>query len=203
MLTRNFIKVLFILSGNVTATDVTNTQKIMYGIYPHSSSNAPGQTLDYEYDESCRLFTKEVDSDLQVATSDVTGSLGNAFYINSTSGYTSNTLCILVGTGATPATLDDYKLESQLELTSGIDSCRMDSNTGIITLTREFINNTGDSVTIKELGVYNVSIQRTGAIDINVFLVGREVLAEPVIIDNGKSYTFSYFIDMSGILPQS
>lgn len=59
------------------------------------------------------------------------------------------------------------------------------------------------SVTIKELGVYNVSIQRAGTTNINVFLVGREVLDEPVIIDNGKSYTFSYFIDMSGILPQS
>ena len=203
MLTRNFIKVLFILSGDVKATDVTNTQKFMYRIFPSGSSNPPGQNLDYGYDESCRLFTKEVDSDLQVATTDVTGSLGNAFYISGTSNFTCNTLCLLVGTGATPATLDDYKLESQLELTSGIDSCRMDSNTGIITLTREFINNTGDSVTIKELGVYNVSIQRAGTTNINVFLVGREVLAEPVIIDNGKSYTFSYFIDMSGILPQS
>lgn len=198
MLTNNFIKVLFILSGNVTATDVNNEQKTMYRMYGTGGTNV---TLSYNTDESCGYFTKEIGSNLKQYDSQMySGNVYNAFYTNSNSSYTSNTLAMLVGTGSTSPTLDDYKLESQIELTSGVDACRMDANSSIITLTREFINNTGAPVTINEVGVYNVSCDRYTS---NIFLIGREVLDEPVIIDNGKSYTFSYFIDMSGILPQS
>lgn len=205
MLTNNFIKLLFILGGNVSATDVNGTSKIMRSI---SSSNSSYRhiDIDYEPDETVRWFTSEADtaSNLQPHESYYINNFRNAFYIEGYSGSYGHTVTMLVGTGTTPPTKNDYKLESQLPLTSGVDSTRMDASTFLLTCTREFINNTESPVTINELGIYDVCCGRTsnsasGSVS-NIFLIGREVLSEPVIIDVNRSYTFSYFIDMSGIL---
>ena len=203
MLTNNFIKLLFILSGDVSATDVNGTSKIMKGIST-SSNTSRNINIDYDADETVRWFTSETDTITQLQPSKNTylNNLLNAFYIDGyTGGKYGHTVTMLVGTGTTPATKNDYKLESQLPLTSGVDQTRMDGNTFLLTSTREFINNTESPVTINELGIYDICCGRTSSSvsSANIFLIGREVLSEPVIIDVGRSYTFSYFIDMSGI----
>lgn len=205
MLTNNFIKLLFILGGNVSATDVNGTSKIMRSMSTNSSSDR-SMDIDYEPDETVRWFTSETNTatNLKPEAQYYFNSFRNAFYIQGYSNYYGHTVTMLVGTGTTPPTKNDYKLESQLPLTSGVDSTRMDASSFLLTCTREFINNTESPVTINELGIYDVCCGRTsnsasGSVS-NIFLIGREVLSEPVIIDVGRSYTFSYFIDMSGIL---
>ena len=204
MLTNNFKNMLFILGGDNTAIDVNGTEQTMYGIISDSVYSST-YDIDYANTESTGFFTKEISPSINPNTetyaSANSGTLRNAFYIYN-SPYQKNTLGMLVGTGNTVASVTDYKLANQVELTSGVDSANMDANTEVIKLVREFINNTEASVTINEVGIYIVSCRKTAsnANTTNVFLIAREVLEEPIEIAVGKSCTFTYYIDMSGIV---
>lgn len=200
MLTTNFINTLFLLGGGSTAKDVNNEDVAMYNINPYINDSA-GRDITYNVDETTALFTKEsASTELDVSTQNYSGTRKNAFYI-SQNGYTKNTLSLLVGTGNTAATKDDYKLVSQVELESGVDSATMDAEHGMLRVVREFINNTGSNVIITEVGMYNVSISRTSssAWTVHTFLIGREVLSESVTIEPGKSCTFTFTVDMNSV----
>ena len=200
MLTTNFINTLFLLGGASTAKDVNNEDVMMYNINPYSSDST-GRDITYNVDETTALFTKEsASTELNVDTQNYSGTRKNAFYIIS-NGYTKNTLSLLVGTGNTAATKDDYKLVSQVELESGVDSATMDAEHGMLRVVREFINNTGSNVIITEVGMYNVSISKSSssAWTVHTFLIGREVLSESVTIEPGKSCTFTFTVDMNSV----
>lgn len=200
MLTTNFINTLFLLGGGSTAKDVNNEDVAMYNINPYSGDST-GRDITYNVDETTALFTKEsASTELDVDTQNYSGTRKNAFYILQ-NGYTKNTLSLLVGTGNTAATKDDYKLVSQVELESGVDSATMDAEHGMLRVVREFINNTGSNVIITEVGMYNVSISRTSssAWTVHTFLIGREVLSESVTIEPGKSCTFTFTVDMNSV----
>ena len=197
MLTNNFKKMIMLLNGNQTATTVEGTQGTMY--VGNSNETLIGTyTLGYNVTETTGRFVKELGNTAEDICGEYGGgSSSNAFQL--TSYYSAkSTLAILVGTSDTTPTVNDIKLGSQIELTSINDSCTMSN--GVISLIREFQNNTESEVTIKEVGLYVVSArmnQSGGSVisDFYIFLVGRNILQTPVTIPIGDVATFQYRVD--------
>ena len=95
---------------------------------------------------------------------------------------------MLLGTGTTPPTIDDYKLDSFVELTVVNSSQTYLNKKGrILTYTRTFVNSTSEAITITELGMY---IGKPNAD--KPHLTAREVLSEPVVIQPGESKAFTF-----------
>ena len=106
-----------------------------------------------------------------------------------------NGFVLFVGTGDTPPTPDDFKLENAVELGVLTASCIHYANDRTI-VSREFFNNKGEDVTIKEIGCYifaNTSPNQP------LIMIARKVLPNPVVIPEGQNYTFTYTIDTSQI----
>ncbi len=106
-----------------------------------------------------------------------------------------NGFVLFVGSGDTPPTPDDYKLENAAELKVLTASCIHYAN-GRTIVSREFFNNTDENVTIKEIGCYifaNTSPNQP------LVMIARKVLPTPVVIPEGQNYTFTYTIDTSQI----
>lgn len=119
---------------------------------------------------------------------------------------------IAVGTGSTPATVDDYCLESMI--TSGITAsipatatATYDGTNKQYVVSKDItIANTGsDAVTISEIGIfvqgkYSDSIGSTASSNA-VILADRTVLESPVTIPAGESgvvrYEFRYDVDFT------
>ena len=111
---------------------------------------------------------------------------------------------IILGTGTTPATADDYRLENcnlnykVVTCTSSFDAKNAISTTNLTIQANE----DGD---VSEIGLYTASAARgrgsapsTVALSSTVAricMVGRKVLDTPIHIQAGKVYTFSYTID--------
>lgn len=197
MLTNNFLKTIMTLNGDQTGTDIANTAQF---IYANNSNNTTVSTftLGYNVGESTQLFLDEdyayTYEDL-VEPNTLSNGATNAFYSNNTYANKS-TLAILVGTGTTPPASSDYKLENQVVLESVNDSCTMDP-TGMISLTREFKNNTEAQVTINEIGMYVVSGRGRSTYTPHVFLIGRKLLDSPVTLNVNEIASFQYRIDLS------
>jgi hypothetical protein len=106
-----------------------------------------------------------------------------------------STYGIVVGSSDTPVTRDDNKLGSQISHGTGVSQLMYGAmshdapttySTGyLIRAIRVFTNNSGDSVTVKEVGVY---CNASG----NYFCLIRDVLSTPVTIPNGYSWTVRY-----------
>lgn len=204
MLTTNFAKMIFIFGGNQTAKNTLGENATMYAI--NNSESERARTIVYGPAESTRLFTDETiapDTRTQSWTTEQI-TYYNAFYAYSStrSGYNNNTLAMLVGTGTTPPTADDYKLESQCVLDWGRDFCYLNTNGYTITLCRVFINNTENPVDIKEMGAYLISGTSGNTPVVNAFLIGRQLLTETVTIPVGGSHVFTYCIDMSNSITE-
>lgn len=113
-----------------------------------------------------------------------------------------NGMVLFVGTGDTPVTAEDYCLAEAKELSVTGASCVHSSNEKTA-ITRTFVNETGEDVTIKEVGAYifftGYGNTGNGSYNYPVVMIGRKVLDEPVTMAVGDSYTFTYIIDMSNI----
>lgn len=183
------------LNGNKTGITVEGTQGTMY----QGNSNAPSigtYTLGYNNNESTSRFVKELGNTVSgIFTSGINNS-NNAFNFYDAYSYKS-TLAMLVGTSDTPPTVNDIKLGNQIQLTHINDSCSMID--GVISLIREFQNNTESEVTIKEVGLYVISGNSTSSAgnfeNLFIFLVGRNILQTPVTIPIGDIASFQYRID--------
>ena len=113
-----------------------------------------------------------------------------------------NGMVLFVGTGDTPVTADDYCLDSAIELSVTAASCTHNAEEKTI-ITRTFVNETGEDVTIREVGVYiffaGASADGVTTYNYPVIMIGRIVLDTPVTMAVGEGYTFTYIIDMSNI----
>lgn len=117
--------------------------------------------------------------------------------------FAANGFTLFVGTGETPVTPDDYKLDNPLTL-NVLNACCIENEDKTITTTRIFQNITGNEVTIKEIGLYlfrswasGNSLYSGGSTPI--VMIGRKVLETPITLADGECYTFSYTIDMNKI----
>ena len=101
-----------------------------------------------------------------------------------------------VGTGDTPVTYEDYKLNNIIALPQSnfnIVDIKDESGEAIGLSLKVVCNNTtGSDVTIKEIGVYSGCYTKTN--NGIPFLVMREVLHTPVSVPNGSSAVISFNI---------
>ena len=105
---------------------------------------------------------------------------------------------VIFGDGATPPTLNDYKLSGNLITSINTTASVLkfkDDYTGTHTIEAEYtVNNTGtQSITIREIGLIAAGGASSSQIDMKC-LLERTVLDSPVIIPRGGSAVITYTI---------
>ncbi len=105
---------------------------------------------------------------------------------------------IMVGTGTTAPTIDDYRLETtiahglsagQLQyggVTFGLPAS--DPTTSQFTITRDFANASGGDITVSEIGLYVVGWDGSA----RYFMVIRDVITGGIVVPNGQTLTVNY-----------
>ena len=98
---------------------------------------------------------------------------------------------LLIGAGATPPTIDDYKLESLISnyavlAQTHITFSKYSANAFIITRTIQNPSS-AEPLTIKEVGLF-------GGSGSQLYMVAREVLDEPVVLQPGEKHAFTMTI---------
>lgn len=96
-----------------------------------------------------------------------------------------------VGTGTTPPTEDDYKLENKVDLTLSNQSVILSPPNLVIVGT--FKNNTSEAVTITEVA-YRLLNRNDRLSDNNDFIVSRDLIT-PITIPAGERRTIQYTIE--------
>lgn len=125
-----------------------------------------------------------------------TGNKGMQFeYLKSGTCSTSFMAATRFGTGVTPATADDYNLESRID--SGLtvanpSAVSLNSTADCIELSATYglTNKTTTSIAISEIGVFGA--QASGVTD--TYLLDRTVLKKPITINPGESKQVTYTI---------
>lgn len=157
---------------------------------------------------------------LNRAINEVKSYMGNIFYVTpsittSSLSFISNAITetttsgVIVGSGNTPATENDYCLENQITGLTATNSNSVyydaDNFRFIQRVEYTISNNTGNSVTIKEIGRVcscNTSSTRGNTTNSSAkcFLIDRTVLDVPVEIPNGESSVVRYdFVFPAGV----
>ena len=149
-------------------------------------------------------FYTTVKNEMSRTNSRLINILGNQVTnINASYWYTNNNFnignyCwqIQLGNGLTPASIDDYAIESSitdLTLLAGT-ATSPDSDKILKAIHATYQNNTNENITVTEvclLGYYNSAEF--------VFLFNREVLGEPVIIAPGEAHSFTCILSTDNL----
>ena len=108
------------------------------------------------------------------------------------------TLGIIVGTGTTAPTINDYTIETiiahggvggQLNYSdTTIAAAASDATTSQLTITRDFANASGGDITVNEIALYS---QGTDGAN-QVFMFIRDVIAGGILVPNGQTLTVNY-----------
>lgn len=109
-------------------------------------------------------------------------------------GRTGQTSRLSIGTGNTPANIDDYNIESSVTLAdfSIISSSRVlggTNNKNTVTLTQVWQYNGTGSVDVNEIGLFAVSYGMT-----KDFILEHTVLDNPISVENGDTFTIALTI---------
>lgn len=180
----NYIKnCQLLMSGGQLASSATEME-----LYPLTTTkNTIYNNFDTIHGKAYALF--DADTKLTLNTNQTTGS---SIFENKT--------YICFGTGTTPVTEDDYKLEAQI--TSGLSLVTAETsvtnniylNEDKTEMTRVSIvracvkNTTGDSLTIGEIGF----LQPPKGTTSGAVMIHREVFETPVIVEAGAIATFEF-----------
>lgn len=101
--------------------------------------------------------------------------------------------CLLVGAGATPPTIEDYKLEnlvSNYTVVAQTHTTFSGYNANAFLITRTIQNSSSaEPLTIKEVGLF-------GGDGGQLYMIAREVLDEPVILQPGEKHSFTMTIGL-------
>lgn len=135
--------------------------------------------------------------------------------VSTSSGGTKDQTTLVVGSGTTPVTDDDYKLDVPITTLTAVcatTSCKtlntkdkLSPTTFVISTT--YRNNTDSPVVVKEIGIMipvgyaNSSTSNDNAL--SSCLIYREVLETPVTIEPNQLRTFSITTDVATILKNS
>ena len=96
--------------------------------------------------------------------------------------------CLLIGAGATPPTIDDYKLESLISnytVLAQTHTTFSDYCASAFIITRTIQNpSSAEPLTIKEVGLF-------GGSGTQLYMIAREVLDEPVVLQPGEKHSFT------------
>lgn len=157
------------------------------------------------------MFTKVVKEDIKGALVAYDGTTHDAYFPSSNSydlilNYLyklntspTNSAGVVIGTGVTPATPDDYKLESLI--TSGFSTNNQSAATvskdatGVSVSASYWITNTGTTpLVISEIGAVGTVHSRSDANVHDCALLDRTVLETPITINPGESKQVTYTI---------
>jgi len=109
---------------------------------------------------------------------------------------------IQIGTGTTAPAITDFSLKQFIS--NGTSAGQMQygavsvmspvinttNNTGYITVTRAFTNNSGGSITVSEVGL-------TFTFSLNSFLIIHDLLPTPITVPNGSTLSIAYEIQVA------
>jgi hypothetical protein len=138
--------------------------------------------------------------------SQYTTQYGDRIFVND--GSNDNNFGIQIGTGTTTPSIVDSRLSSLI--TNGTGAGQMQyggdnvtgavtntsNNTGYITVTRTFTNNSGSSITVSEVGL--VAWTGNGSPQSNqYYLIIHDLLPTPITVPNGSSLSISYEIQVA------
>lgn len=124
---------------------------------------------------------------------------GYGFYNNTIT----DTFGVVVGTDDTPFSAEDFILGSQITHGSGLGQLAYSAQSEPVTtyntstkkytqtITRVFNNNSGSSITIKEIGLISRISPWTTSTS-SYYLMARDVLDTPVVVANGAQLTVTY-----------
>lgn len=101
---------------------------------------------------------------------------------------------IVLGTGDTAPTIDDYKLSGDLIIGLTSQDRATSANNNSVTFSAIATNNTDNPVTVKEIGLAGLTLSQPCMI-----LLTRDVLPTPVTLNTGDSKTFSITIDFRSL----
>lgn len=99
--------------------------------------------------------------------------------------------CLLLGSGSTSPTIDDYKLEelvSNYTVLAQTHTTFVEYSASAFIITRTIQNpSLAEPLTIKEVGLFGGTGQK-------LYMIAREVLDEPVILQPGEKHAFTMTI---------
>ncbi len=109
---------------------------------------------------------------------------------------------ILVGTGNTPPTINDYALQTKVAHGTGagqlsygavtFGATASDTTTSQFTVTRNFANSSGGSITVNEIGLACSSGRMGNTVTTYYFLIIRDVIGGGIAVPNGQTLTVNY-----------
>lgn len=112
---------------------------------------------------------------------------------------------IIVGSGTTAPTIDDYKMETPIAHGSGATELEYsaviwgtptaDATTSTFTITRDFTNAAaGGAITVNEIGLYvrAIGLDFEDANKDYYFLIIRDVISGGISVDDGQTLTVNY-----------
>ena len=181
MFTNNFKKLMFsFLFGNKNTSPNTNET-------PSEFTSLP--TLKSLSNYSCQIYTPSGSNYYQgmwccarnaLSTINCTGTIGNGY--------------LMLGTGTTAPTADDYRLESPITTNLSCDSVSVSRTSLIKTYTATFTNSGSSDITVTEVGFIAYIFYEYSNHDekSDQFLMDRTVLETPITIPAGESRTVTY-----------
>ena len=184
MFTNNFRKLLFKYVFGARAIDSDSAPPSSYSSKPTLISISGSSCyFDANNSQSLQLIWKSAINSLSTLDTIPTNSRNSRGYI-------------LLGTGTTAPTADDYCLESQITENLSCDSVSVSRTTTTKTYTATFSNSGTSDMTVTEIGYalrmcyYIGSSSDTYTYD--NFLMDRTVLETPITIPAGESRTVTY-----------
>ena len=109
---------------------------------------------------------------------------------------------VIIGTGTTPATVSDYKLDSQITtgvsfVNSGATSFNVDDDGYSMFVTSGVTNNGTEPLPVSEIGLVAQLYNGNSASNYCYPLLDRTVLEEPIVINPGETKQLTYTIRMN------
>lgn len=182
MLTNNFKKLMFsFLFGNKVTNPGTSDPPSSFTSLP-TLQNLSNVSLPIYNDRDSFYFSR-IWNCVRNALSTInrTKTLGNGY--------------LMLGTGSTAPTADDYCLELPITTNLSCDSVSVSRTSLIKTYTATFTNSGSSDITVTEVGfiVYiNYKYTYMSSFSADDFLIDRTVLDTPITIPAGESRTVTY-----------
>ena len=113
---------------------------------------------------------------------------------------------IVVGSGSTPQTYSDYALAKQIKNGTGAGQLSYGAHTtassygstsSYIAISRTFTNQSGSAIVVREVGIIARQTAVSGGIGDVKYLIARDVLANPITVNNLGTLTVTYTLTLS------
>jgi hypothetical protein len=176
----NILKIIAKILGNVSTTSSSDSTEIVNFVAGHEIRRLDGTNFP-----NLKVWTRN--PLITIAGNDVVG--------------------IIVGSGTTPVTLDDYKIESKIphgnaagQLQYGdvsVSNMTMtDPNVWYVFVSRSFSNASTSNVTINEIGLVGNILRISGTtLTTAAVMLARDVLEEPIILAPSESTLIQYRVN--------